>query len=129
VVSSGNQSTLSFLRKSAGPDESLVCVFNFTAEPRHDFRIGVEAAGFWHEVVNTDAKVYCGSGLGNQGGVHSTPTPSHGRAHSLSLTLPSVHWGPRADAAGLTRPGFDRSLESRRSAPGRSVCKHGTSPP
>jgi 1,4-alpha-glucan branching enzyme len=84
------QSTLSFLRRSADPDESILAVFNFTAEPRHDFRIGVDSAGFWHELINTDAKVYGGSGLGNQGGVEASAIPSHGRPHSLSLTLPPL---------------------------------------
>jgi 1,4-alpha-glucan branching enzyme len=84
------QSTLSFVRRSALADETIIAIFNFTAEPRHDFRIGVDQAGFWHELVNTDAKVYGGSGLGNQGGVHAAAVPSHGRPFSISLTLPPL---------------------------------------
>ena len=55
-----------------------------------DFRIGVDAGGYWHELINTDAKVYGGSGLGNQGGVHAAAVSSHGRPYSLSLTLPPL---------------------------------------
>jgi 1,4-alpha-glucan branching enzyme len=84
------QSTLSFLRRSTDPEESIVGVFNFTPEPRHDFRIGVDTGGYWHELINTDAKVYGGSGLGNQGGVHAAAVSSHGRPYSLSLTLPPL---------------------------------------
>jgi len=84
------QSTLSFVRRSGDPDECIVGLFNFTPEPRYDFRIGVDTGGYWHELINTDAKVYGGSGLGNQGGVHATEVSSHGRPYSLSLTLPPL---------------------------------------
>ena len=84
------QCTLSFLRRGPGPDEAILAMFNFTPEPRHDFRIGVDQAGYWHELVNTDAKEYGGSGQGNKGGVHASPVPSHGRQFSLSLTLPPL---------------------------------------
>jgi 1,4-alpha-glucan branching enzyme len=84
------QSTLSFLRRSGEPDECIVGVFNFTPEPRYDFRIGVEGPGYWHELINTDAKVYGGSGLGNKGGVYAEAISSHGRSDSVSLTLPPL---------------------------------------
>jgi 1,4-alpha-glucan branching enzyme len=84
------QSTLSFVRRSHARDESLVAIYHFTPEVRHDLLIGVEQDGFWHELINTDAKVYGGSGQGNQGGVHATPVPSHSRPFSISLTLPPL---------------------------------------
>jgi 1,4-alpha-glucan branching enzyme len=84
------QSTLSFVRRSHSSDETLVAIFNFTPEVRHDFSIGVEQEGFWHELINTDAKVYGGSGQGNQGGVHAKPIPSHSRPFSIGLTLPPL---------------------------------------
>jgi 1,4-alpha-glucan branching enzyme len=84
------QSTLSFIRRSTDPDECIVGIFNFTPEPRHDFRIGVDAGGFWHELINTDARVYGGSGQGNQGGVQAEAISSHGRPFSLNLTLPPL---------------------------------------
>jgi 1,4-alpha-glucan branching enzyme len=84
------QSTLSFVRRSSAPGESILAIFNFTPEVRHDFRVGVDQEGFWHELVNTDAKVYGGSGQGNQGGVQAVAVPSHGRPCSLVLTLPPL---------------------------------------
>jgi 1,4-alpha-glucan branching enzyme len=63
---------------------------NFTPVPRYDYLVGVPRAGFWREVLNTDAPAYGGSGLGNLGGVHTTPIPWHGRAQSLSLMLPPL---------------------------------------
>jgi 1,4-alpha-glucan branching enzyme len=40
--------------------------------------------------MNTDAKEYGGSGQGNLGGVDASPTPLHGRSHSLTITLPPL---------------------------------------
>ena len=38
------------------------------------------AAGVWRELLNSDADVYGGSGVGNLGGVEAVPEPAHGRA-------------------------------------------------
>ena len=48
------------------------------------------SAGFWREVLNGDASVYGGSGMGNLGGVHAEPIALHGRAQSIALTLPPL---------------------------------------
>jgi 1,4-alpha-glucan branching enzyme len=84
------QSTLSFLRHAPEGGPSVAAVFNFTPVPRHNFRIGVPADGFWEELVNGDAKEFGGSGQGNQGGVEAAPVGSHGRPFSLNLTLPPL---------------------------------------
>jgi 1,4-alpha-glucan branching enzyme len=46
--------------------------------------------GFWRELLNSDAAEYAGSGMGNLGGVNANEVPTHGRAYSLSLTLPPL---------------------------------------
>jgi hypothetical protein len=58
--------------------------------PRYGYRVGVETAGRWKEVANSDAAEYGGSGVGNLGGLESVPAPAHGRPHSLALTLPPL---------------------------------------
>jgi 1,4-alpha-glucan branching enzyme len=50
----------------------------------------VPRAGRWREVLNSDATAYGGSGMGNLGGVETVPTPSHGHAQSVTLTLPPL---------------------------------------
>ncbi|GLZ35368.1 1,4-alpha-glucan branching enzyme GlgB [Lentzea sp. NBRC 105346] len=83
--SGGN--VLSFLR--IGEDGSvLACVANFSGMPHHDYRVGLPLAGRWREVVNTDAAVYGGSGVGNMGGVVAEEKPWHGRPASAVLQLP-----------------------------------------
>ena len=83
-----HQSVLSFLRRS---DESTVlCVFNFTPIPRHNYRLGVDHPGRYKELVNTDAQEYGGSGQGNMGEARAPLAGSHGRPHSALLTLPPL---------------------------------------
>jgi 1,4-alpha-glucan branching enzyme len=53
------------------------------------------------EVLNTDAREYGGSGMGNGGVVSVEDVPSHGHPQSIVLTLPplGVLWlVPEADA-------------------------------
>ena len=57
---------LSFVRTD-GQGSQIACVVNFANLPHHDYRIGLPQAGPWSEVLNTDAAVYAGSGVGNLG--------------------------------------------------------------
>jgi 1,4-alpha-glucan branching enzyme len=79
-----------FLRKGKNPVDSVLVVCNLTPVPRSHYRVGVSQSGSWKEVLNSDAKEYGGSGLGNMGRVESAPVPFHGKDHSLSLTLPPL---------------------------------------
>jgi 1,4-alpha-glucan branching enzyme len=83
-------STLSFSRRGASADDVLIAVFNFTPTVRHDVLVGVEHEGEWHELLNSDAKLYGGSGEGNHAGLRSQAVPAHGRPSSLRLTLPPL---------------------------------------
>jgi 1,4-alpha-glucan branching enzyme len=89
-VHDSDQSTLSFVRKLKDGRGVAVCAFNFTPVPRHNFRLGVPARGYWREVLNSDAEKYGGSGVGNYGGVESVPVPAHGRHDSIVVTLPPL---------------------------------------
>jgi 1,4-alpha-glucan branching enzyme len=80
---------LSFVR-SDGKGSLLACVVNYAAVPHHDYRIGLPVAGRWSEVVNTDAEVYAGSGVGNVGAVQATDSPSHGLPASASISVPPL---------------------------------------
>jgi 1,4-alpha-glucan branching enzyme len=81
--------TLSFLRMSAGGDV-LACVANFAGTPHPRYRIGLPSAGRWREVINTDAGIYGGSGVGNLGGVEAVAEPWHGRPASATITVPPL---------------------------------------
>ena len=90
-MSDRDNSVLGFLRKKrAQVAGQIVIVCNFTPVPRHGYRVGVSHGGTWKEVLNSDAAVYGGSGVGNQGGVVTAAHPWHGRSHSISITLPPL---------------------------------------
>jgi 1,4-alpha-glucan branching enzyme len=83
-------STISLVRKGKSSTQQIVVVCNFTPVPRIGYRLGVPAGGFWRELLNSDAKEYGGSGMGNLGGVMAEKQEVHGRPYSLNLTLPPL---------------------------------------
>jgi 1,4-alpha-glucan branching enzyme len=83
-------SVVSFLRQDQATQAPLLVVCNFTPVPRLNYRVGVPCGGTWHEVLNSDARDYGGSGHGNLGAVEAAPVPYHGRPYSLMLTLPPL---------------------------------------
>ena len=54
------------------------------------YRIGVPEAGFYAELLNSDASIYGGHDVGNGGGIASEPIAAHGFDQSLSLTVPPL---------------------------------------
>ncbi len=87
--SDADNSIISFLRKALS-GQAILVVCNFTPVPRKNYLVGVPSRGYWKEVLNSDAKEYCGSGIGNGGGLEAGPVPIHGRDYSLNLTLPPL---------------------------------------
>jgi 1,4-alpha-glucan branching enzyme len=85
-----DSSVLSFLRRAKNPQDFLVVVANFTPVVRENYRVGVPEAGFYHEVLNTDAAAYGGSNVGNLGGVAAEPVPWLAHSYSLNLRLPPL---------------------------------------
>ena len=41
-------------------------------------------------IINSDAKQYGGSGIGNFGGVDSNPVPYHGENYSINIVIPPM---------------------------------------
>jgi 1,4-alpha-glucan branching enzyme len=85
-----DNSVLAFLRRSLDPDEVVLVICNFTPVVRTAYRVGVPVGGVWRELLNTDAPIYGGTGVGNLGQVEAEDIAAHGREHSLSLTVPPL---------------------------------------
>ena len=82
---------LAYARKNPGfDDDTVMVVLNLTPIPRENYRLGVSLPGIWEEILNSDAKIYGGTGLGNYGAVASERIQSHGRLDSIRLTLPPL---------------------------------------
>ncbi|MFB9236900.1 1,4-alpha-glucan branching protein GlgB [Plantactinospora siamensis] len=89
VADDQTNNTVAFIR-IALDGSPLVCVANLSAVPREDYRIGLPLAGRWIEVINTDAQVYGGSGVGNLGSVQAESVPWQGLPASVALRVPPL---------------------------------------
>jgi 1,4-alpha-glucan branching enzyme len=83
------QSVLAFFRYGHEGTNPVLVICNFTPVPRHAYRIGVPE-GAWREIFNSDSAGFGGSNIGNGGLIGSAPHASHGREHSIALTLPPL---------------------------------------
>ena len=83
-------SVVSMIRRAKDPEDFTVIVANFTPVPRDDYRIGVPAAGWYGELLNSDAELYGGGNVGNGGGVATEPVAAHGFAQSVRLIAPPL---------------------------------------
>jgi 1,4-alpha-glucan branching enzyme len=81
---------VSIVRYARDHSDFVVMVFNFTPVPRIGYKIGVPEPGYYVERLNSDASIYGGSNVGNQGGVPSEPAPAHGFDQSVCLTVPPL---------------------------------------
>jgi 1,4-alpha-glucan branching enzyme len=84
------RSILAFARHAPASGEHILVVCNFTPVVRHGYRLGVAEAGAYSEVLNSDAIVYGGSGVINEGLLRSSPTAWHDQPDSIQLTLPPL---------------------------------------
>ncbi|HET9260767.1 MAG TPA: 1,4-alpha-glucan branching protein GlgB, partial [Acidimicrobiia bacterium] len=91
VADDAANSVLAHVR-SAPDSPPMLVVHNLTPVPRPDYRIGVPQPGRWIELLNSDARIYGGTGSGFLGGVATSDpsVPSHGRPESLLLSLPPL---------------------------------------
>jgi 1,4-alpha-glucan branching enzyme len=83
-------SVVVFLRRGRRPKDLLLVALNYTPVPRHNYKVGVPIGGIWREVLNSDAKIYWGSGQGNLGAIEASPLPHYKWLKSLTLTLPPL---------------------------------------
>ncbi|VTX69172.1 1,4-alpha-glucan branching protein GlgB [Haemophilus haemolyticus] len=89
VVDDAANSVFVFERRSSN-GERIIVISNFTPVPRHNYRIGVNIAGTYEEILNTDSMYYQGSNVGNFGYVTSEEIESHGRENSISISIPPL---------------------------------------
>lgn len=83
-------STLSYIRRAADPNNFLVIACNFTPVPRFAHRLGVPELCWYEEIFNSNSAYYGGSNLGNAPGVQAEPIPNHGRPASIQVILPPL---------------------------------------
>jgi 1,4-alpha-glucan branching enzyme len=90
IVDDAQQSVYAWLRYGEPHDRPVAVISNFTPIPRQRHRIGLPYAGRWREILNSDASIYAGSGVGNLGAVIAEPEPAHGFAASAEISVPPL---------------------------------------
>ena len=80
----------SFVRRGTEEAPEVVCVANFAAVPHDDYRLGLPSAGEWEEILNTDAEVYTGSGVGNLGSVTAVEGAWSGQPAHATIVVPPL---------------------------------------
>lgn len=84
------QSSIYCWLRWASDGSFVVCIHNFTPLVRSGYRIGVPQPGQYRELINTDSKVYGGSGVNIAAIIKSENIQAHGRLQSLQLDLPPL---------------------------------------
>ena len=113
-----DNSVVALMRRANDHDDFVLAIVNFTPVPRHGYVIGAPRAGRYVELLNSDAAIYGGGNVGNNGVVETEAIPSHGFPQSMRLTLPPL--GFLLLKPESVRVSFDSSPESspiRRPAP------------
>ena len=82
IVDDAENSVFAWARHSPGaPPVVVVC--NMTPNVLHNYRVPLPQGGIWTEILNSDAAVYGGSGVGNMGQVVA-------QDHGAEITLPPL---------------------------------------
>ena len=94
VADDASNSTFAWLRKGKAAHERCVVVVNFTPQVLHDYRVRVPFAGTWREVLNSDAALYGGGNVGNEGAVSTVVTRDSPELHIVVPPLAAVFFVP-----------------------------------
>jgi 1,4-alpha-glucan branching enzyme len=90
VVDDSESSVFAFLRFGADRSRPVLVVSNFTPVPRPGYRIGLPRGGRWREILNSDASLYGGSGLGNFGAVQARAEGHAGFPAHADILVPPL---------------------------------------
>jgi 1,4-alpha-glucan branching enzyme len=66
IVDDAANSVFAWLRKAPG-EHPVAVIANMTPNVHEGYRVPLPHDGIWAEIVNTDAAIYGGSGVGNMG--------------------------------------------------------------
>ena len=89
VADDGNNSVFVFERRDREGNRVIV-ISNFTPVVREGYRFGVNSAGEYCEILNSDDLHYKGSGVSAGATVETEEVWSHGKPNSLSVTVPPL---------------------------------------
>lgn len=88
VSGDGDHNVIAYLRH--GKSSSVAVVINFAGTAHENYQLPFPNDGVWREVLNTDAPVYGGSGVGNLGQVQADAGAHLGFDNSAFVQLPAL---------------------------------------
>ena len=86
ITDDANHNVFAWLRKGFDGRARCVVIVNFSPNVYHDYAVRVPFVGNWHEELNSDAEIYGGSGVLNEGPIFAADEP----IPQLRLTLPPL---------------------------------------
>ncbi len=90
IVDDREQSVFAWVRRGFDGSKPVVVVSNLTPVPREGYRVPMPAVGRWLECMNSDAKVYGGSGMGNYGEITAQAQEGGQFPAVAEMTLPPL---------------------------------------
>ncbi|OFC71863.1 1,4-alpha-glucan branching protein GlgB [Alteromonas confluentis] len=88
-------SMLSFVRKAKSSSQKVYVVNNFTPSPREAFRVGVQDAGEYQLILNSDSSAFWGSDFPVAEKVTAQAVPWNDQPYSIEVNLPplaTLYW-------------------------------------
>ena len=89
VTDDANNSIFVFERRDR-EGNTIIVISNFTPVVHDAYRFGVNQAGVYREIMNSDQTAYKGSGVSAGAKVASEEIASHGKPNSLSVKIPPL---------------------------------------
>lgn len=88
--SNADDSVISYIRRGYEYNDFMIVVCNFTPVVRRNYRIGVPDNCDYQEIFNSDDVNYWGSGVKNEGVIHSDNQGCNYKPFSINITLPPL---------------------------------------
>ncbi len=88
--SNADDSVISYIRRGYNYNDFMIVVCNFTPVVRNNYRIGVPENCDYQEIFNSDDTNYWGSGVKNEGVIHSDNQEFNYKPFSINITLPPL---------------------------------------
>lgn len=84
------ENVIAFLRKTEMPEETLLVICNFAADPYTNYQVGVPFAGKYKEIFNSDAAEFGGEGVVNPRAKTAKAEECDEREFSIKVKLPAL---------------------------------------
>lgn len=94
VMHDADNSVFAWQRKGLKEADRCVVIVNFTPQVLEGYRVPVPFTGRWREVLNSDAAVYGGSNVGNNGTVTAVMSRDIPELHIVVPPLASLYFVP-----------------------------------